>query len=309
MRYVLITAARNEEANIERTIQSMAAQTVLPTRWVIVNDGSTDRTAAIVDRYARQHAWIERLDMPAHRDRSFAAKAHCFNHAYRGVRDLEFDVVGNLDADLSFEPDYLEFLLEKFAEMPGLGVAGTVFREDGYDTGRDSFEGVNHVAGGCQLFRRRCFEDVGGYLPNPAGGVDWIAVTTARMKGWQTRSFREKFFFHHRSLGTAERGQLAALFSYGEKDYYLGNHPLWQLLRVGYRSVKKPMVSGGAALAAGYLWAGVRRIPRPVSRELMQFHRREQMTKLRAIITTSMRLQKVDNFELMSKERRDQHSS
>jgi biofilm PGA synthesis N-glycosyltransferase PgaC len=158
MRYVLITPARNEEAIIERAIQSMVTQTVLPEKWVIVNDGSSDSTAAIVDRYARTHAWIERLDMPAHRDRSFAAKAHCFNHAYQRVRDLEFDVVGNLDADLSFEPDYLKFLLDKFAQMPNLGVAGTVFREDGYDTRRDSFEGVNHVAGGCQLFRRRCFE-------------------------------------------------------------------------------------------------------------------------------------------------------
>jgi glycosyltransferase involved in cell wall biosynthesis len=309
MRYVLITPARNEQANIERTIKSMVAQTVLPAKWVIVNDGSTDDTAAIVDRYARQHGWIERLDMPAHRDRSFAAKAHCFNHAYSRVRDLAFEVIGNLDADLSFDADYLEFLLDKFANMPDLGVAGTTFREDGYDTGRDSFEGVKHVAGGCQLFRRRCFEDVGGYVPNPAGGVDWIAVTTARMKGWQTRSFREKFFFHHRSLGTAERGELAALFSYGEKDYYLGNHPLWELLRVGYRVVKKPLLTGGAALAAGYLWSAVHRTPRPVSDELMRFHRREQMEKLRTIIATKLRFQKIDNFELMSKESRDQHSS
>ena len=309
MRYVLITPARNEEANIERAIESMITQTVRPEKWVIVNDGSSDSTAAIVDRYAQAHTWIERLDMPAHRDRSFAAKARCFNHAYQCVRQLEFDVVGNLDADLSFEPDYLQFLLDKFAQMPDLGVAGTVFREDGYDTRRDSFEGVNHVAGGCQLFRRGCFEAVGGYVPNPAGGVDWIAVTTARMLGWQTRSFDEKFFFHHRSLGTAERSPLAALFSYGEKDYYLGNHPLWQLLRVGYRSFKKPRVTGGVALAAGYLWAGLRRIPRPVTRELMRFHRREQMQKLRAIMSTSLRFQKVDNFELMSRKGHDQQSS
>jgi glycosyltransferase involved in cell wall biosynthesis len=309
MKYVLITPARNEEANLERTIQSMVAQTLLPVKWVIVNDGSSDGTAAIVDRYARQYAWIERLDMPAHRDRSFAAKAHCFNQAYAAIRRLDFEVIGNLDADLSFEPDYLAFLMSKFAQMPELGVAGTIFREDGYDTARDSFEGVNHVAGGCQLFRRQCFEQVGGYVPNPAGGVDWIAVTTARMKGWRTRSFREKYFFHHRSLGTAERSPLAALFSYGEKDYYLGNHPVWELMRVGYRSLKRPLLSGGAALAAGYLWAAVRRVPRPVSPELMRFHRREQMHKLRAIVARSLRLQKIDNFELMAQERRDQHSS
>src|SRR4030095_13130382 len=105
----------------------------------------------------------------------------------------------------------------KCAEEPVLGVARTPFTEDdGYDTARDSFEGENHVAGGCQLFRRKCFEDIGGYVPNRAGCIDWIAVTTARMRGWKTRSFPEKRFRHYRRLGTAERGVVAALFSYGE---------------------------------------------------------------------------------------------
>ena len=144
-------------------------------------------------------------------------------------RGLDFEVIGNLDGDLSFEPDYLEFLMRKFLDDPRLGVAGTPFIENGYDSARDSFEGENHVAGGCQLFRRRCFEEIGGYIANHAGGVDWIAVTTARMKGWKTRSFPEKRFHHYRALGTAERGTMAALFSYGEKDYYLGNSPIWEL--------------------------------------------------------------------------------
>jgi hypothetical protein len=116
------------------------------------------------------------------------------------------------------------------------------------------------------------------------------------MKGWRTRSFAEKNFFHHRSLGTAERGPLASLFSYGEKDYYLGNHPVWQVFRFGYRMTRRPFVLGGAALAAGYLWAAMRRIPRPVSADLMQFHRREQMQKLRAIARSAVRLEKFDKF-------------
>lgn len=296
MRYILITPARNEEANIERAIASVTSQTVLPVRWVIVNDGSTDQTAAIVDHHAARYPWIVRLDMAAHRDRSFAAKAHCFNLAYESVRDLEFEVVANLDADVSFDPDYIEFLLARFAEDSGLGVAGTIFLENGYDSARDSFEGGNHVAGGCQCFRRRCFEEVGGYVPNPAGGVDWIAVTTARMKGWRTRSFQERNFFHHRSLGTAERGTLAALFSYGEKDYYLGNHPVWQVFRILYRMTKRSFVLGGTALALGYLWAAVRRIARPVSAELMEFHRHEQMQKLWAISRAAVRFQRFDKF-------------
>jgi len=300
MNYVLITPARNEEANLERTARSLVAQTLLPVRWVIVNDGSSDGTGEIIDRYARQYPWIQRLDMPAHRQRSFSEKARCFNRGYECVRALDFEVIGNLDADISFEADYLQFLIDKFNEMPDLGVAGTVFREQGYDSGVDSFEGESHVAGGCQLFRRECLEQVGGYVPNPAGGVDWIAVTTARLKGWRTRSFREKFFFHHRSLGTAERSGLSATFSYGEKDYYLGNAPLWQLFRVCYRITKRPFVLDGLALASGYIWAASRRIPRPASPELVRFHRQEQMEKLRRIAGSVLRLKKVDNFRLMS---------
>ena len=299
MRCILITPARNEEAFIEKTIQSVVNQTVLPSRWVIVNDGSTDGTAAIVAHYAALYDWIDVVNMPAHRDRSFAAKVHCFNAGYETVKALDHDVVGNLDADISFATDYLEFLLLRFWEDPGLGVAGTIFEEERYSSGTDSFEGQNHVAGGCQLFRRRCFEDIGGYIPNKAGGIDWIAVTAARMMGWRTRSFREKSFFHHRSLGTAERGKLRSLFSYGEKDYYLGGHPLWELFRIAYRISKRPYLVGGVTVGLGYAWACLRRIDRAVSDDLMRFHRKEQMRKLRAILRSALTFKRIDNFRVM----------
>ena len=298
MRYVLITPARNEELFIEKLIQSMVRQTFLPVRWVIVNDGSTDATADIVSRYLTKHDWIELLNLPAHRDRSFAAKVHAFNSGLSRVKNLDYEVIGNLDSDVSFDPDYLEFLMKKFQEDPALGVAGTIFHEEGYSSARDSFEGQNHVAGGCQLFRRRCFEEIGGYVPNKAGGIDWIAVTTARMKGWKTRSFREKFFFHYRSLGTAERSVLSSNFSYGEKDYYLGGHPLWETFRVAYRATKKPYIFGGIALFLGYVSAYLRRMDRPVSAELMRFHRQEQMKKLKSIFKSLLSFKKIDGFEV-----------
>jgi len=296
--YVLITPARNEEALIERTIQSVIAQTVLPSKWVIVNDGSTDSTASIVSRYAANYEWIELVNLPAHRDRSFAAKVHAFNAGFERVKNLDYEVVGNLDSDLSFDADYCEFLLSKFAGDATLGVAGTIFREHGYSSANDSFEGQNHVAGGCQLFRRRCFEEIGGYIPNRAGGIDWIAVTSARMMGWKTRSFREKSFFHYRSLGTAERSLLASTFSYGEKDYYLGGHPLWEIFRVAYRATKKPYLLGGVALYLGYLSAFLRQMKRPVSDELMRFHRKEQMLKLKVIFRSVFRFKRIDSFEV-----------
>jgi glycosyltransferase involved in cell wall biosynthesis len=303
MKYVLITPAHNEEKFITKTLDSMVVQTLLPERWVIVDDGSTDRTAEIVESYEKQYPWIELLRRPRGSDRSFAGKVYAFNLGLGRVASLTFEVLGNLDADLSFDPDYLAFLMEKFLDDPKLGVAGTPFTENGgYDTADDSFEGENHVAGGCQLFRRRCFEEIGGYVPNGIGGIDWIAVTTARMKGWKTRSFSEKRFHHYRSLGTAGRSGLAAKFSYGEKDYYLGGSPLWQLFRVAYRMTKRPFLIDGLALLSGYCWAAIRRVERSVTPELMRFHRREQMKKLRAIFRSILRFKKVDNFSLMINE-------
>jgi glycosyltransferase involved in cell wall biosynthesis len=302
MNYVVITPAKNEERFITKTLDSVVAQTFLPKRWVIVDDSSTDRTAEIVQSYARHYPWIELVRRPQRAGRNFAAKVHAFNTGFDRVSSFPFEVVGNLDADLSFEPDYLEFLMRKFSEDPKLGVAGTPFTEDGgYDSARDSFEGENHVAGGCQLFRRQCFEDVGGYIPNRAGGIDWIAVTTARMKGWKTQSFPEKRFHHFRTLGTAGRSSMAASFSYGEKDYYLGNSPVWQLFRVAYRMTKRPILIEGLALLLGYCYAAIRRMERPVSRGLMRFHRGEQMKKLRAIFHTLLRFRKIDNFQLGTK--------
>jgi glycosyltransferase involved in cell wall biosynthesis len=296
--YVLITPARNEEKLIEKVIQSVTSQTVAPAKWVIVNDGSTDATASIVSHYLGKYQWMELLNLSPHGVRSFAAKVHAFNAGFDRVRDLDFQVIGNLDSDVSFDADYLQFLLGKFEEDANLGVAGTIFREEGYSSATDSFEGQNHVAGGCQLFRRKCFEEIGGYVPNKAGGIDWIAVTTARMMGWKTRSFREKYFFHYRSLGTAERSLLASTFSYGEKDYYLGGHPLWELFRVAYRTTKKPYLLGGMALFSGYLSALLRRMERPVSKELMQFHRKEQMLKLKKILKSVLTLKRIDSFEV-----------
>lgn len=300
--YILITPARNEESNIERTIRSVIAQTVLPNKWVIVSDGSTDRTDEIVRKYLEEHRWMELVRMPERRDRtrSFAAKVRCFNAGYDRVKDDPFEVVGNLDADISFDNDYLAFLMEKFAQAQDLGVAGTPFVENGYSSMKDSFEGEKHVAGGIQLFRKACFKEIGGYIPNKAGGIDWIAVTTARMKGWKTQSFKEKYFQHHRTLGTGGSNWIGALFNYGRKDYYLGGHPLWEIFRVMYRTVKKPYVIGSAATLSGYVWEWLSRKPRAVSHELMQFHREEQMHKLKAILTRTVRFQKVDKFKRSS---------
>lgn len=303
MKYVLISPSRNEAHLIENTLESVVRQTVLPLKWVIVNDGSTDATAEIVGKYAARYPWIELVDRPARKERHFAGKVHAFNAGLERVRDLPYDIIGNLDADVSLDPDHFEFLLSRFSEDRALGVAGTVFTEpDGYNSATDSFEGQTYVSGQCQIFRRKCFEQIGGYVPSKIGGIDWMAVKSARMMGWNTRSFREKSFVHHRILGTAERSVIGSNFIYGKKDYALGGHLLWQIFRCSYRMAKRPYVVGGAALFAGYCVAFFTRAERPVSPELMRFNRSEQMLKLKAILSSLCRFKKINSFELLSAE-------
>lgn len=293
----MITPCRNEARLIEETLMSVVAQTTVPLKWVIVNDGSTDATADIVAKYVEQYSWIELVNRPARTDRNFAGKVNAFNEGLQRVQDLKFELIGNLDADISFGSDHFEFLLKKFMENPALGVAGTAYTQDGgWDSTRDSFEGETSVHGACQLFRYRCFLDIGGYCANRLGGIDWIAVTTARMKGWETRNYPDRRYHHSRIMGTAERSPLGAAFDYGKKDYFLGGSPLWQLCRVSYRMTKKPIVLGGVALLLGYCVAAVRRIERPVSRDLVHFHRREQMKKLRMILGSMIKLRRVQTY-------------
>lgn len=287
LKYALITPAWNEEAHLERVIRSVVRQSVLPVQWVIVSDGSTDRTDEIVRAYAERHSWIRLLRLERNPDRHFAGKAQAVNAGYASLKPLEFDVVGNLDADITLPPDYYEFLLSKFHELPDLGVTGTPFIEDGGAAGQHSYghalANLNHVSGACQLFRRRCFEEIGGYTPIKGGGIDWVAVTTARMRGWTTRTFVERTCAHHRAMGTADRHPIKARFRHGQEDYVVGNHVLWEIARALFQMKNRPVVLGGVSLILGYTYAWLSRRPNPVSQELRMFHRAEQMERMRTI--------------------------
>jgi biofilm PGA synthesis N-glycosyltransferase PgaC len=281
--YVVITPARNEAQFIELTLQSMIAQTTRPIKWVIVSDGSTDGTDEIVRRYTADYPWIELVRMPERQERHFAGKVHAFNAGYDLIRDLSFDIVGNLDADVSFESEHFEFLISKMGEAAQLGVAGAPFREGTFQYDY-RFSNIENVWGGCQLFRRECFEAIGGYVPIKGGCIDHIAVVSARMRGWKTRTFTDKICIHHRDMGTAQQGVLRARFKMGAKDFSVGNHPIWELARALYQMTKPPIFVGGVALATGYFRSLVRRDEKSISQDLATFTRREQMLRLKKIV-------------------------
>jgi len=279
--YVLITPARNEAQFIELTIQAVVAQTIKPLKWVIVSDGSTDGTDEIVRKYASEYGWIELLRQPERIDRNFAGKAAAFNAGRTRLAGLDYQVIGNLDADITFERDYFTFLLDKFAANPKLGVAGTPYEEDGKNRARLDLE---HVSGACQMFRRECFEAIGGYPSIESGGIDLISVFSARKAGWETRTFPEKICQHHRKMGSAQLTGFAERWHRGRMDYLLGSHPLWEVFRSLYQMRNAPVVLGGVLILFGYLWQWIRRVERTMPASLISIRRRDQMNRLKSIL-------------------------
>ncbi len=277
--YVILTPARNESQYIERTLRSVVAQTYLPAKWVIIDDGSTDNTSEIARRYAADHPWIEIIAMPKRTERNFAGKVNAFKAGYELVKPLDPQVIVNLDADLEIVPDHFEYLLRQYEEDLTLGVWGPVFREGDmqYDY---RFSNIENVCGGCQMFRRECFDSIGGYKPMKGGGIDHLAVVSARMKGWKTRTFPEKVCIHNRAMGTAQLGKIQARFKMGVKDHTLGNHPLWEVSRTIYQMTKKPLLIGGIALGAGYVWSSLRGSNTRLDPAVRHFIREEQMRRL-----------------------------
>jgi poly-beta-1,6-N-acetyl-D-glucosamine synthase len=286
--YVLITPARNEAAFIELTLKSVVAQTVPPAKWVIVNDGSTDSTEEIVRKYAASYPWIDLIQMPERRERSFAGKATAVSTGQAKLGDLNYAVIGNLDADVSFEPDYFAFLMERFAENPKLGVAGTAFQEGNLRYNYE-FVGIEHVSGMCQMFRRECFASIGGYPAIKSGGIDLIAVLSARAKGWETRTFLEKSFVHHRRQSSALHNGFRERMHMGRKDYLLGNHPVWEIFRGIYQMSHKPYVIGGLLVLAAYFWNAMRGVERSIPKELMALRRSDQLKRLKSLMQRRFR--------------------
>jgi biofilm PGA synthesis N-glycosyltransferase PgaC len=223
------------------------------------------------------------VQMPERTERHFAGKALAVNAGHARMDGLQYQVIGNLDADVSFEPDYFAFLMDRFAENSKLGVAGTAFREGNLSYNYE-FVGIEHVSGMCQMFRRECYDSIGGYAAIRSGGIDLIAVLSARAKGWETRTFTEKTFIHHRKQSGALHSGLSERLHMGQKDYLLGNHPLWELFRGTYQMAHKPYVIGGSLVLAAYFWNWIRGVDRTIPPQLMKLRRSDQMKRLKSLV-------------------------
>ena len=278
--FVIITPAHNEAALIEQTLESMVAQTVRPLKWVVVSDNSTDRTAEIVRRYAAQHDFMQLLEIRRDGTRHFGNKVKAFNAGLAEVSALDYRYIGNLDADISLPSHYFESLLGELDSDPRLGIAGGMVATRIGDRFVSQNVAPDSVAGAVQLFRRACFEQIGGYLALPEGGIDSAAEIMARMKGWKVRTFAALQVLEHRRTGTASAPPVAAKVREGQRLQSLGYGLLFLCLRCVYRSMDPPRLIGSAATLLGYIQRRLSGAPVVLPAEVVSFLKTEQQHKL-----------------------------
>jgi poly-beta-1,6-N-acetyl-D-glucosamine synthase len=284
-RYVLATAAYNEERLIEKVIKSVICQTCRPLRWVIVSDGSTDGTDRIVSEYAAQYNFIHLHRITESHPRNFVAQVHSINAGFARLWDLEFEFIGNLDADITLEPDYFANLLGRFDLSPCLGLSGGyIYEEEGGTFKARKGNSPESVAHAVQLFRRECLEQLGGgYAALPYGGPDWHAEVRARMCQWAVEACPELMAYHHRPTGAAE-GSWNCAHRMGLMDYSLGTHPLFEFVKIARRIKYKPYSLASALRFLTFILASLRRDERCVSQEFVQFLRMEQIARLKEFL-------------------------
>jgi glycosyltransferase involved in cell wall biosynthesis len=250
---------------------------------VIVSDGSTDRTDEIVLEWVNRHPFIQLVRVEKSTEHSFAAKVHALRQGFACLADAEYDYIGVLDADVSFEPDYFLRLLERFANEPRLGIAGGNIEQhvDGKVVPR--LKDFNSVAGAVQFVRRQCFEQTGGLPALRYGGEDAAMEITARMHGWQTRTFPELRVVHFGLVGAGAGGPLKARFKWGRVNFDLGYHPLFQLARSVYRVTERPYLLGSMAEMLGFALGKARDRRPSIDRDVVRYLRREQLSRLRRL--------------------------
>jgi len=277
-RYVVITPVRDEERYIEATIESVCRQTTRPSEWIIVDDGSTDRTGEILDRTAAQLPWVRVI----HRtNRGFRKSGggvmEAFYEGYNALQSNDWDFIVKLDGDLSFAPDYFEKCFEYFRRDPELGIGGGEIHHDLSGVLKPEVNPRFHVRGATKIYREACWKVIGNLWPAP--GWDTIDEVKANMLGWKTYAFTDLCLLHHRLTGS-EEGLLRDKVKHGVACYVSGYHPVYVMASCLNRITQKPYVIGSAALLYGFLKAHFSRPPRVEDRSYVAYIRGQQLRRL-----------------------------
>ena len=279
-RYIIITPVRNEGGHFSEMIASMVAQTARPLMWVIVDDGSSDETGALADRAARDHVWIQVV----HRiDRGFRQQGggviQAFSEGFELCKDLPWEFAVKFDGDLSFDGNYFESCLARFAQNPKLGIGGGVVckSENGGLVVESQGDPRFHVRGATKIYRRACWDQIGGLLKAP--GWDTVDELKANMLGWETATFYDLKLRQHKDTGSAD-GAWRNWVKNGLANYVSAYHPLFMLVKCVKRAFARPHLLGAAGLAYGFIGGYFRRTPRVADAAFVHYVHGQQFRKL-----------------------------
>ncbi len=254
-RYIVISPVRDEEAFLPRSIEAVCGQTVTPTEYILVDDGSTDRTAEIIKDAASRHPWIRYVGRSNRGGRSVGPGViEAFYDGYRTIESADYEFICKMDGDLTIGPRYFETLFAKFEQDPRLGSAsGKLYLDVGDGKLVEERIADESVLGGMLCYRRECFDRIGGFVRQVMW--DGIAFHRCRMEGFRTRSFTdpELRILDHRIMGSSQGSIYRGRLRWGWGQYFMGTHPLYMLAIGAYRAAERPFVVGGALIVLGYL--------------------------------------------------------
>jgi glycosyltransferase involved in cell wall biosynthesis len=258
----------------------MVGQTCRPAQWVIVDDGSSDATPAIVDAAARQHTWISvvhRADRGTRKSGGGVVEA--FYDGYPKVAESSWQYIVKLDGDLAFEPDYFERCFANFDADPRLGIGGgsVCVMEDEAPKVESVGDPPFHVRGATKIYRRGCWHDIAPLLHAP--GWDTIDEVKANMKGWRTGTFSQVRLLQLKTTGNAD-GVWRNWFKNGRGCYVSGYDPLFMLAKCVKRALAVPPVLPGLALGLGFCSGYLRRLPQLADTEVVRYLRKQQRRRL-----------------------------
>lgn len=282
-RIVIITPARDEEKYIHFTLNSIVNQTIQPVEWLILDDGSNDRTKEIAEKYANEYSWIRVLSLPDRGERVLGSGVvHTFNYGLENLQTTDYDFICKLDADLTLPENYFEFLLAEFTADTKLGIAsGCTYIENGEELiWERTYE--KHTRGMMKVYRRTCFQEIGGLIPNL--GWDVVDDYMAHLKGWDTQNHKELKVIHHRPMGSSGKGIIAGKIRWGKIHYLLNYHPLFSLGSCFYRMLEKPYILSGILMIYGYLSCFFNDTRRIAPDEVGEYIRSTQIMRLKKVV-------------------------
>jgi poly-beta-1,6-N-acetyl-D-glucosamine synthase len=279
-RYIIISPVRNEERYLASTLAAVAAQTIRPALWILVNDGSSDGTGKIIAEAGKQYDWVLGLER---RDRGFrqagAGVIDAFYEGYAQIGDKPWDFLVKLDGDLTFAPEYFAACLAHFDRDPRLGIGGGTICQsaDGRLLTESSVDPAFHVRGATKIYRAACWKDIGGLIHAP--GWDTVDEFKANMLGWRTQTFSELKIVHHRHAGEAY-GQWSNWTKNGLANYVAGYHPLFMLAKCVKRAFHKPPLVVATGLFVGYMLGYLKRVPQVPDPNVVRYVRQQQLRRM-----------------------------